>query len=166
MKTKILSLTIMVVMAGVMLTSCGQESKKDAKTVKGDVKELNKDLKQGAKDTSKEIKKIVKSDWGKFKTSSEAAIENTEKQIEFLRAKIAKANKNEKEKLTAVLDKLEQKNKELKDKIAKRGKMFKEDVIDFNESAKANEKKFEREFTHDMNELGTALKDLFKNNVN
>ena len=61
---------------------------------------------------------------------------------------------------------MEEKNNALKDKLTQRGKDFKEDVIDFNEAAKANEKSFEREFTHDMNELGTALKDLFKNNVN
>jgi len=67
--------------------------------------------------------------------------------------------------LTAELDKLEQKNKELKEKLAKRGKEFKDGVISFNESAKANEQQFEREFTHDMDELGTALKDLSKNNV-
>lgn len=166
MKTNILSLTVIVFMVGIVLTSCGEASKKDAKAVKEDLKELNKDLKQGAEDTSREIKTGVKSDWQKFKMSSETAIENTENQIKELRVKIAKANKNEKEKLTKALDKLEQKNKELKDKLAQRGKAFKEDMIDFNESAKANEQKFEREFKYDMDELGTALKDLFKNNVN
>ncbi|KGL64308.1 hypothetical protein [Polaribacter sp. Hel1_85] len=165
MKTKILSLTMMIIMAGVMLTSCGQGSKQDAKKVKGDIKELNKDLKKGAQDSSKEIQTAIKSNWKQFKASSEVAIENTEKQIEVLRIKIAKANKNEKERLTKALDKLEQKTKELKDKLAKRGKEFKENMIDFNQSAKAEEQEFEREFTHDMNELGTALKDLFKNNV-
>ncbi|SDS24570.1 hypothetical protein SAMN05216503_2440 [Polaribacter sp. KT25b] len=165
MKTNILSLTIMIFMAGTLLTSCGQASKKDANSVKEDVKELNKDLVKGAKDTNVEIKTAVKANWEQFKTSSDLAIENTEKQIEVLRTKIANANKSEKEKLTKALDKLEQKNKELKEKLAKRGKEFKENMIDFNESAKENEQKFEREFTHDMNELGAALKDLFKNNV-
>ena len=68
--------------------------------------------------------------------------------------------------MTAALDKLEQKNIKLKEKLAERSKKFKEDMISFNENAKANEQKFEREFTHDTNELGTALKDLFKDNVN
>ena len=165
MKTKILSFTVIVFMVGSILTSCGNQSKQDAKEVKQDAKELSKDLKQGEKDSSQEIKTAVQSDWNTFKTSSEKAIENTDKEIKVLRAKIAKANKNEKEKLTKALNKLEEKNKELKEKLAQRGKEFKEDVIDFNESAKANEEKFEREFTHDMDELGTALKDLFKNNV-
>jgi hypothetical protein len=165
MKTNILSLIIIVFMTGTVLTSCGQTSKQDAKAVKEDVKELNKDLKQGAKDTSKEIKTTVVSDWEKFKTASEATIEKTDNKIKELRVKISKANKNEKEKLTKELDKLEQKNKELKEKLAKRAKEFKDDMITFNNSAKSEEQKFEREFNHDMDELGTALKDLFKNNV-
>ncbi|WP_147299218.1 hypothetical protein [Winogradskyella eximia] len=166
MKTNILSFIIIIFMTGTVLTSCGQTSKQDAKQVKEDVKELNKDLSQGAKDTSEEIKTTVKADWQKFKTASEATIENTEKEIAALRLKISKANDNEKERLTTALDKLEQKNIELKEKLAQRSKKFKEDMITFNETAKANEQKFEREFTHDTNELGTALKDLFKDNVN
>ena len=100
MKKNILSLIIIIFMTGTVLTSCGETSKKDAKSVKQDVKTLNKDLKQGAKDTSEEIKIAVKSDWQKFKASSETAIENTEKQIETLRGEIAKAGKTEKEKLS------------------------------------------------------------------
>ena len=165
MKTNIFSFIIIVFMTGTVLTSCGETSKQDAKAVKQDTKELSKDLKQGAKDTSKEIKTTVSSDWQKFKTESETTIENSEKEIKVLREKIAKASKTEKEKLTKQLDKLEQKNNELKEKLAKRGKEFKDGVISFNEASIANEQKFEREFTHDMNELGTALKDLFKNNV-
>ena len=165
MKKNILSLTVIVFMAGAVLTSCGQASKQDAKSVKEDLKELNNDLKQGAKDTSEEIKTSVTSDWQKFKTSSETAIENTEHKIKELREKIAVANKKEKEKLTKELDKLEQKNKELKEKLAKRAKAFKDGVISFNAATVASELKFEREFNHDMSELGTALKDLFKNNV-
>ncbi|WP_452229154.1 MULTISPECIES: hypothetical protein [unclassified Lacinutrix] len=166
MKKNILSLTVIVFMAGVVLTSCGQASKQDAKTVKEDVKELNKDLKQGAKDSSEEIKSSVTSEWNKFENASNTAIEKTENKIQELRAKIAKVNENEKEKWTKELDKLEQKNKELKEKLAKRGQAFKDDVISFNASTVANEQKFEREFNHDITELGSALKDLFKNNVN
>lgn len=165
MKTKVLALTIIAFMAGITLISCGEASKKDAKAVKEDAKELSKDLKKGAKDTSEEIKMTMTSDWQQFKTTSETAVDNAEKQIEELRLKIAKANKNEKEKLTKALDKLEEKNNALKAKLAEKGKAFKEDMIDFNEAAKANERSFEREFNHDMDELGTALKDLFKNNV-
>jgi len=166
MKTRILSLIVITLLAGTILTRCGETSKKDVKSAQENLKEAGGDLNQARKDAEAEIKKTVQSDWQKFKMSSETSIENTKNQIQEIRAKIAKASKSEKEKLTKELDKLEQKNKELEEKLMQRGKEFKEDMIDFNESAKANEQKFEREFTHDMDELGTALKDLFKNNVN
>ena len=165
MKTNILSLAVIGFMAGTIATSCGESSKKDMKAVKEDVKELNKDLRQGAEDTSTEIKTTVSSDWKKFEASSKTILENTDKQIKELRVKISKANKNEKAKLTADLDKLEQKNKELKEKLAERSRKFKENLIEFEEGTGELEKSFEREFKHDMDELGTSLKDLFKNNV-
>jgi len=165
-KTKILVFIVMTFMAGTILTSCGDASKKDAKEVNEDVKELNKDLVKGAKDISKEIETAVKADWESFKMASETTIENTENDIKVLREKIAKASKTEKERLTAQLDKLEQKNKELKEKLAQRGREFKEDLIEFNEATLEREIRFEREFNHDMKELGTALKDLFKDNMN
>lgn len=164
-KTRILALTIIGLMAGTLVTSCGDASKKDAKAVKEDINELNKDVMQGAKDTSKEIKTKVQTDWETFKMTSETAIANTENDIKVLRDKIEKASKNDKERLTAQLDKLEQKNKALKEKVEQRGRDFKQDLIEFNEATIESEKRFEREFNHDMDELGTALKDLFKNNV-
>lgn len=165
MKTNFLSLTMVAVMAGSIITSCGKTTKEDASVVKEDVTELNQDLLEGAKDTSAETKEAVHADWKKFEASSKIAIENTDTQIKALRDKIAKADKAEKVKLTAKLDELEKKNAELKEKLDKRGKEFKEDVKEMNQSAKEEEQKFEREFTHDMDELGTALKDLFKDNV-
>lgn len=165
MKTRILSLVIIGLMAGTIVTSCGEASKKDVNNAQQEMKEASKDLGQARKDAQKEVKTTVIADWKKFRTTSETTIENTENQIKVLRGKIAKANKKEQEKLTAALDKLEQKNSELKEKLAQRNREFKEDIIQFNESAIENEQKFEREFKHDMDELGTALKDMFKNNV-
>ncbi|WNH07770.1 hypothetical protein [Thalassobellus suaedae] len=165
MKTRIIFLTITVFMAGILLTGCGEKSKQDAKEVKEDLKELNKDLKQGAKDTAEEIKIAVNNEWQKFKTASESAIENTEKEIKDLREKISKTNKKEREKFTKQLDELEQRNIILKDKLNVRTRKFKENMIEFNEKAKDSEKEFEREFDRDMQELSNALKDLFKDNV-
>jgi hypothetical protein len=165
MKTKILTLTIRIFMAGILITSCGKKSKQDAKNVKEDVKELNKDLKEGAIHTAEEIKIAVTEEWEKFKTASEKTIQNTEDKIKNLRERIAKANKNQREKLNRRLDSLEQKNINLKDKLVVRTNKFKENMVEFNENAKENQKKFEREFNHDMDELGKSLKDVFKDNV-
>lgn len=165
MKTKILALAVIVFMAGSTLISCGQASKQDAKSVKQDAKELGKDLEKGAVDTSKEIKMTVNENWKKFENASQSAIQATDTQIKTLRTKMESAGKAEKEKLTTALNQLEQKNEALKDKLAERGKEFKDGVISFNETTITSEQKFEREFTHDMDEIGAALKDLFKNNV-
>ena len=51
------------------------------------------------------------------------------------------------------------------EKLEQRDLEFKQDVIGFNESAKANEQEFEREFKHDMDELAAALKGFFKNDI-
>ena len=165
MKTKFLYLTMITVMAGTILTSCGKTTKEDASAVKEDVTELNQDLLEGAKDTSVETNEAVHADWKKFEASAKIAIENTNSQINALRDKIAKADKAEKVRLTAKADELEKKNAELKEKLVKRGKEITEDVKEMNDSAKEEENKFEREFNHDMDEMGTAIKDLFKDNV-
>lgn len=165
MKTRIVSLTITTFMAGILLTSCGEKSKQDATEVKEDVIELNKDLTRGAINAAEEIKIAVKQEWNKFKTVSEIAIENTEKEIKNLREKISKKNKNEREKLTKKLDELEQINIVLKDKLAVRTRKFKENTIEFNEKSKDIQKTFEREFDENMKELSNALKDIFKDNI-
>lgn len=165
MKTNFLSLTMITLMVGTILTSCGKTTKDDASAVKEDVTELNKDLVQGAKDTGTETKEAVGADWKKFEATSKLAIESSEAQIKELRTKVATVDKAEKVKLTAKLDELEKKNAELKEKLQKRGAAFKENVNEMNQSTKEKEQEFEREFTHDMDELGTALKDLFKDNV-
>jgi hypothetical protein len=152
-------------MAGILLTSCGEKSKQDAIEVKEDVIELNKDLTRGAINAAEEIKIAVKQEWNKFKTVSEIAIENTEKEIKNLREKISKKNKNEREKLTKKLDELEQINIVLKDKLAVRTRKFKENTIEFNEKSKDIQKTFEREFDENMKALSNALKDIFKDNI-
>lgn len=166
MKTRAVSLTITACMAGIFLTSCGEKSKRDATEVKEDIKELNKDVKEGAKDTAEEIKMVAQKDWETFKTASENTIQNTEKEIKDLRDRIAKANKKEQESLTEDLDKLEQKNKELKERLIDRSKKFRENMVEFNERTEDDEKAFEREFNHDMEELEIALKNMFNDNVN
>ena len=165
MKTQIVSINIIILMVGTLLTGCGEKTKQDATEVKEDLKEFNKDLFQGTKDTAEEIKIAITEDWKKFKTASENAIEKTEKDIKILRERIKKNNKKEHIKLTKKLDELEQKNIILKDKLAVRTKKLKENRIEFNENTKESEKEFEREFDHGIKELNNALKDFIKQNL-
>jgi gas vesicle protein len=152
-------------MIGILLTSCGEKSKQDATEVKDDLKELNKDLKQGAIHTAEEIKITLTEEWDKFKTASEYIIQNTEKEIKDLRERISKTSKKDRKKLNKQLDELEQRHLILKDKLAVRSKKFKENLVEFNEKAKDNQQQFKREFNRDMETLGKALKELLKDNV-
>lgn len=165
MKTKIIALIMTTLISGVLLASCGEKSKQDASEVKEDVMELNKDLTRGAIDTAEEIKIAITRQWDKFKIVSENTIANTEREIEHLREQISIKNIKERAQLNQKLDELEQRNIILKDKLAVRTKRFKENMIEFNEKAKANEKDFERAFNRDMNALENALQDLFKDTV-
>lgn len=166
MKTNISFLALAFFMSGILITSCGEKSNQDRKNVKDDVKELNRDLQTGAKNTTEEIKAKVTADWEQFKTTSENTIQSTENEIKTLREKISKASEKQREKLSKEADRLEQKNKELKERLAVRTKNFKEGVVEFNEKAKENQKEFEREFKHDMDEMGKAIKGLFEKNTN
>ncbi|MFD1553372.1 hypothetical protein [Putridiphycobacter roseus] len=165
MKKQFIYIMTVGLMAGTLLTSCGEASKNDLKDAKEDMSEVTGDLKRANKDAKLEVKNAVNAQWDTFKTQSDLAISSTEAEILVLREKIAKANDAQRKKLNAALDKLEKKNQELKAEIAERNQKIKEEAIDFDEAAKESEKEFEREFNHDMKELGTALKDLFKNNV-
>lgn len=165
MKTNTVFVALIIFMISIFITSCGEASKKDAQHVKEDLEELNKDLKQGAQNTSEELKTRVTAEWEQFKIASEKTIQNTENEIKNLRDKIKKTNKKEIEMLNIELDKLEQKNIILKDKLAVRTKNFKENLIEFNEESKEAQQAFEREFSRDMDALENAIENLFKNNV-
>ncbi|MCW2118584.1 hypothetical protein [Flavobacterium sp. 7A] len=165
MKIKILSLAIITLLAGTIVISCGKKNKEDAEAVKADVTEMNKDLEKGAMNTGTDAKETVSEDWQKFEASSKLTIKSYNYQIKELRTKIATADKEGKTKLSENLDKLEQKNKELKEKLDLKGKELKENVQEMDQAAKDKEVQFEREFQHDMDEMGTSLNDFFKDNI-
>lgn len=165
MNTRIISLTIIGLMAGTILTSCGATSKSNVSSAKQNIKETNQDLKLARIDAQKEIKSDVETDWENFKEKSETAFEEREIFISDFEKALSQARQEEIQKVNLELDNLKRKNDKLKNKLALRTKKFKEKRIRFNESAKEKEQKYEAKFNHDMNELGTTLKDLFKKNV-
>ena len=145
--------------------SCKKPVKKDINAIEDNIEEAAQNLGKAAKQTQEEIKTDIEADWEKFRSESEIAIDNTETEIKSLREKIAIAGNQEREELKEGLDTLEQKNKKLKERLAERSRKFKENLIEFNETAKEKQEEFEREFQHDIKELGAALKNLFKDNV-
>ncbi len=157
------------IMAGfifaIMMCSCNDASKKDMGNASENLKEANNDLKEAVTATNDTAKAIAISQWKNFKNESDSAIESMEKQVTLLKEKIAKASNKEKEKLQNNLKKTSEKLINLKEKLQQRNTAFENDMNKFDATVVSKYQSFESEFKHDMNELGTAFKDLFKENV-
>lgn len=93
-------------------------------------------------------------EWEEFKAEFEAKIQDNEIRIVELKEKMKKSGKAMDEVFAQRIETLEQKNKDLRIRI-----------INFDQS-QTDWESFKREFNHDMNELGEALKDLTVDNKN
>ncbi|MBK7310106.1 MAG: hypothetical protein IPI93_04775 [Sphingobacteriaceae bacterium] len=165
MKKTIGFTVIAVGLTALLISGCGENSKKHTEDAKGNIKEANKDLQEATKAAGEEAKTKVISDWQNFKNESDSAIAGVEKQIIELKEKIAKANKKEREKLNTDLGKIEQKLNEQKEKLKQKNAEFEANLKKVDNAVEAKNESFKREFKHDMDELGTALKGMFKDNV-
>ena len=166
MKNKFQFTALAVIIALFLFSGCGQESKKNINNADENLREANENLKEAATDASAEAKSKARADWQAFINESDRSIAEMEKQANELKAKIAKADQKAKAKLTSDLASLEQKLNDQKAKLNQKNTEFEADFENFNESVEAKHKVFREEFKHDMNGLGTAFKDLFKENVN
>jgi len=145
---KILALTVFA--AGALFTACSSPEKKveNAKEGVEDAKEDLSDAKQDlvkAKQDSIEDYNKAKAEWTERLTKNDDRIAEYRKDMAAMNDKAAKAKAQKR------ADELDRKNKEMKKKLD-------ESKNDSNWS------EFKREFNHDMDELGTAIGDLFKDN--
>jgi len=145
MKKSIFNLSLITFVAGTILTSCTSSAEK-VDTAKENVEAAALDLDQAKADYNAEYEK--------FKLESEEKITANEKIIADLKEYSKSIKKEMKADYEKAITSLEQKNEVMKAKV----KNYKND---------GNEKwqSFKREFNHDMDELGQALKDLTKNNA-
>lgn len=145
MKKSILKIALTTMIAGTFITSCNSSTEKvEDAAVKVDV--ATQDLKNAQDDFN--------SEYTKFKIESEQRMVDNEKQIAELKAHKEKLKKEAKADYDKAIADLELKNSTLRFKLNE----YKEDGKDKWES-------FKREFNHDMDELGKALKDLTQNNT-
>jgi len=94
------------------------------------------------------------SDYQKFKADMQAKINENQREIDSMRVKMANEKKDKKERMNKKIDKIEKENAELRDRIN-----------NYPEEKDASKwESFKREFNHDMDELGAAMKDLVTNN--
>lgn len=143
----IIAVTIMF-MAGAIFTGC-ESSDQKVEDAKINVQNAKQDLKAAQNEAQKTASA---EEWKTFKSASETKIKDNEALIAEFKEKMKTSGK----KLDAVyaknIDALEQKNRDMKYKI------------DAYEKSQSDWESFKREFNHDMDEIGKALKDLTVNN--
>jgi len=109
--------------------------------------------KQDVKDAVADAQAAAREEWLNFKSAAEAKIEANNKIIAEYKAKMTTANGKLQAQYDKKIDALEEKNKELKAKLDA-----------YQDSGKDAWEQFKSEFSHDMDALGTALKDFTVDN--
>lgn len=138
MKKQILKTAFTTVIALTSITASAQENKQAANA--------RKELHEAKIDSAE--------DFNRFKKQAEETINDNKQKIKVLKSKKSDANKEEKENYDKKVKALEEKNENLKSKI--------------NGSSKTTTEKwsaFKREFNHDIEELGRAIRDIAKDNT-
>ena len=148
-----------------MTYSCNDASNKHMTDASQNIKEANADVNKAILETGDSAKAAAVSNWKTFNNESDTAIAGIEKDIAVLEANIAKANNKEKKKLQADVNAAKQKLEALKARLQQKNVEFNESLQKFDSTVVSKNQSFEREFNHDIHELGTAFKDIFKDNV-
>ena len=145
MKTKMVARNLIGFLLCIMAISC-QPGQKKVENAQEEVEKSQQDLKKAQEEFNM--------DYQKFKLETENKILDNEKKINELKEKKLNVKKEDQTGYNEKIAQLEQKNNELKSKI---------DAYQF--EGKEKWESFQKEFNHDMDELGQAIKDLFKDNV-
>lgn len=149
----ILSATI-TLMAGIIFTGCQTTAQKqDAAQAK--VKDARQDLNEAKQDANAIGQELATAEeWATFRSESEVRIKDNEVRIAELKAKMKKPGEVFDEMYAKKIDNLELQNREMRTRLTAY------------EKSQTNWETFKREFNHDMDELGKALKDLTVDNKN
>ena len=136
------------------ITQACQSSAKKVENAEDNVLDAKKDLNESQNDLVIARNDSI-NDYMLFKKEAEMKIIAQEKNIADFKARIAKEKKEVKADYQKKLTDLENKNTDLKKNLA-----------DLKDDGQNKWISFKKEFNHDMDELGQALKDLTVENVN
>lgn len=146
MRKTTMTLALITLMAGAIFTSCHTSDRKD-KTAQVE------DAKQGQKEmNAQEQTSAISEEWKSFKTKSQIKINDNEIRIVELKATIKTSEKKIDVYYKKTIDKLEQKNQDLKMRM----EAYEKTLNDW--------ESFRRDFNHDLDETAQALIDLTTNN--
>jgi len=155
MKNKLFTLLFATsLIAGTIFTGCQSSANKE-EAAQAKVDEAEQDLLDAQQEADIEAQKVASADeWRAFKTESEVKISEYEIRIKALKDQMRKPGKTFDDLYKQRIEQLEQKIADLKARIK-----------DY-EKNQSGWESFKREFNHDMDELGIALKDLTVVNKN
>ncbi|MEI7726591.1 MAG: peptidase M23 [Bacteroidota bacterium] len=145
MKKIILTLTACTLISGAFLTSCNTPSQKVA-NAQENVVQANQDLAQANKEYLE--------DMANYRTETAARIAANDESIKEFNARIAHEKMEAKADYKKKVADLEQKNRDMKTRMD-----------NYKEEGKEKWLVFKAEFSHDMEEMGKAFKDLTVKNV-
>ncbi len=149
---KIYSLALATLISGVIFTSC-QSAAEKADAAEAKVQDAKDELKEARKDENVQAQKAATAEeWVTFRNESQEKIWANEKHIAELKVKMNKPGKLLDAAYAKKIDSLEEKNRDLKRRM------------DAYEKSQSDWETFKREYNHDMDELGNALKDLTVDN--
>ncbi len=153
MKQSIYFLAVMTsFMVSGILTSC-QSTAEKADKAQDKVEDVKQDLKEAEKDATVAAQKAATAEeWKMFKDETEVKIKNNETRTAELKAKMKTSGKTLDAVYSKNIEALEQRNKDLKARL------------DAYEKGQSDWESFKREFNHDMDALGQALKEFSTNN--
>jgi len=155
MRKPIFNLAIVATLMGCLVFSGCQSPEQKADSAETKVEEAKKDLDEAKNDkTVADQNAVDAAEWQKFRTDTETKIKANEIRIAELREKKKTSGLKLDVVYTERIDTLEQRN------IGMRTWMN-----DY-ENSNTDWALFKREFNHDMDELGKALKDLMVDNKN
>jgi hypothetical protein len=144
-KTIIAIVAIAAISTTAIFTGCGPSTPKE-KAAQAQVNEAKEQLNDAQKEATAE-------EWKAFKDESELKIRENEAGIAELKAKIKKSGKELDAVYEKKVDALEQQNKDMRARIS-----------NYEKNTKSDWEAFKREFNHDMDKLGSALKDFTVDN--
>lgn len=154
MKKTLITFVAIVLVTGTIFTSCQSSAQKE-KVAEENLQGAKQDLEAAQNNADEDAAKTAKAeDWRIFKLDSEAKIEANKIRIAGLREKMKTSGKAPDAIYQTKIDMIEQQNKNMTARI----EAYTKTQSDWEE--------FKREFNHDMDQLGEALKDLTVNNKN
>jgi len=172
MKSRIVIIGSLVLTASVLLFGCSEASQSKLEEAKSSTRAAANNI-QGAANSIAEAQRTdanavsqqAAKDWSSFKNDMSQQIARNEDEIKDLRQKIAAADAKKRARLDGELDKLQARNNELKKKLEDENDQIKKKVGAEIEQDKQRQAAVQREFQHDADELGKALKNFATDDV-